>query len=114
MSTHQYLDAVSRCRTYNVNYANNICSINIPAGSGLELGLALGQGRAGLLQLQDNRRAYRIKCRGKSNWYKLSLDMKDCRGIDADVANGRKAEGTVCTAPGQSLKRHPKEYFSLF
>lgn len=65
--------------------------MGLEQGLGLGLGLALALGRA--LQLQDNRRAYRIKCRGKSNWYKLSLDMKDCRGIDADVGNGRKARG---------------------
>lgn len=47
MSTHQYLDAATRCRTYNANYANNICQDKHSSWLGPEPGPGPGLGRSG-------------------------------------------------------------------
>lgn len=48
MSTHQYLDAATRCRTYNANYANNICQDKHSSWLGPGPGPGLGRpGAAG-------------------------------------------------------------------
>lgn len=46
MSTHQYLDAATRCRTYNANYANNICQDKHSSWLGPEPGPGLGRSGA--------------------------------------------------------------------